>query len=115
MENNILQNLISALDSTGRSQEQSTPQVPLYPAEAYPATQPQQSQPSQNSLLPLILSLFGQNANSAELGNMLSGQGELSSVLSLISSLQKKKDDKKAEKKDAAFFRDGSLPKNELL
>lgn len=114
MENNLLQNLINAFSSNG-SQKQSEPQVPLYPAEAYSNLQQPPQTNNQNALLPLLLSLFGQN--SPDFSNILSGQnGDLSSLLSLISTLSKKKEEKKDEKKEVIVQdSDGLLPKDELL
>ena len=116
MDNNVLQNLINAFGTNNGVQKQIEPQVPLYPAEAYSSSQqtPQSNNP--NAFLPLLLSLFGQN--SPDLSNILSGQnGDMASLLSLISSLSKKKDEKKDEKKEEVVIQEdnGLLPKDELL
>ena len=118
MENNLLQNLMTMLGGNfNANQKQSDPQTPLYPAEAYSNCQsPMQPQNNQNALLPLILSLFGQN-NADALSNVLSGQNnDLSSMLSLISTLSKKKEEKSEQKKEAIVQESsGLLPKDELL
>ena len=99
---------------------------PLYPVEAYGTGSQNEAQNNgqntQNGLIPLLLSLFGQNNSSADLGKLLAqtaggNSNDLGSLISLISTLSKKKEDEKTEQKkeEPPVVLDGTLPTNELL
>ncbi len=135
MENNIIQILSSYLNKNQTSNQNSNfsqskqNSTPLYPMEAYPDSNTIQGQSinnneqNLNNLLPLLLSLMGQSSGSSGIdliSSLLSSpnssqEKSLNGLAKLLSSINKKNNDKEKDKNEDPIINEGKLPKNQIL